>query len=55
MTGIVVDAGDGVTHICPVFDGVALPATKLDLAGRDITRYLIKLLLFRGYSKFNND
>lgn len=55
QTGVVVDSGDGVTHICPVFDGFALPhlTRRLDIAGRDVTRYLIKLLLLRGYA-FNH-
>jgi len=55
VTGIVVDAGDGVTHFCPVYDGFSLPhlTRRLDIAGRDITRYLIKLLLLRGYA-FNH-
>lgn len=55
LTGVVVDSGDGVTHICPVYDGFALPhlTRRLDIAGRDITRYLIKLLLLRGYA-FNH-
>lgn len=55
MTGVVVDAGDGVTHIVPVFDGYALPhlVKRLDIAGRDITRALAKLLFRAGYA-FNS-
>lgn len=55
ISGVVVDSGDGVTHICPVYEEYALShlTRRLDIAGRDITMYLIKLLLLRGYA-FNH-
>ncbi|KAJ1678475.1 Arp2/3 complex subunit, actin nucleation center, partial [Spiromyces aspiralis] len=51
-TGVVVDSGDGVTHIIPVVDGHAFPqlTKRLDVAGRHVTNYLIKLLQLRGYA-----
>ncbi|CAN1147657.1 Actin-related protein 2 [Linum perenne] len=50
LTGLVIDSGDGVTHVVPVVDGFSFPhlTKRMNVAGRHITSYLIDLLSRRG-------
>ncbi len=51
-TGLVLDSGDSMTQAVPIYDGQFDPAsvTSMKIGGRDITRYLSKLLFREGYN-----
>jgi len=50
VTGTVIDSGDGVTHIIPVFEGYVIGSCikHIPLAGRDVTNFMIDMLRSRG-------
>ncbi|KAF4627943.1 hypothetical protein G7Y89_g10206 [Cudoniella acicularis] len=45
------DAGDGVSHAVPVYEGFAMPSSirRIDVAGRDVTEHMQMLLRKAGY------
>ncbi|KAE8707275.1 Actin-related protein 3 [Hibiscus syriacus] len=50
MTGVVVDVGDGATHIVPVADGYVIGSSikSIPIAGKDVTLFIQQLMRERG-------
>jgi len=55
-TGIVLDSGDGVTSVVPIYEGFAMShgVQRINVAGRDITEYLQRLLQRGGYNFYSS-
>lgn len=47
LIGVVIDFGDGVIYICLVYEGFVLFyfIRRLDIVGRDIIKYFIKVII----------
>ncbi|KAK3158372.1 hypothetical protein QOZ80_2AG0136270 [Eleusine coracana subsp. coracana] len=50
MTGVVVDVGDGATHIVPVADGYVIGSSirSIPITGKDVTQFIQQLMKERG-------
>lgn len=46
MTGVVVDVGDGGTHVVPVVDGYVIGSSikSIPIGGKDVTHFIQQLL-----------
>ena len=49
-TGVVLDSGEGVTHVVPIFEGYSLlhAVLRMNLAGRNLTEHMANLVTERG-------
>eukprot|EP00475_Leptophrys_vorax_P016996 TRINITY_DN23500_c0_g3_i1.p1 TRINITY_DN23500_c0_g3~~TRINITY_DN23500_c0_g3_i1.p1 ORF type:complete len:380 (+),score=66.65 TRINITY_DN23500_c0_g3_i1:25-1164(+) len=51
FTGVVLQSGENATHVVPVYEGYAISQNivRIDLNGRQLTDYMLKLLCSHGY------
>ena len=49
-TGVVLDSGDGVTNVVPVYEGYSIEnaTQRIDLGGRDVTYHLRDIMRKSG-------
>jgi len=52
VTGVVLDSGDGVSHVIPAFEGIVMERNiqRLNVAGRHVTDHLVTLLQAAGHN-----
>lgn len=52
MTGVVVDIGDGATHVVPVVDGYIIGSSikSFPISGNDVTQFILQLLQVKFFS-----
>ena len=51
-SGIVIDSGEDMTHLVPIYEGCVLPHTKVsNLGGKNITVELLRLAGLQGYPR----
>jgi len=55
-TGVTLDVGDGVSYSVPIYESYTLPHSiyRIDVAGRDLTNYFIKMMNERGLASVAN-
>jgi actin-related protein len=51
VTGIVLDSGEGVTNVVPIYQGHVIPygIQRLELGGRDLDNFLLQMLTEQGH------
>ena len=52
FTGMVIDMGDGITQFSPIYDAALIEdkCERINIGGKDITKYMKKILNKKGYN-----